>query len=258
MTVQATPQAFDGPVGGSIYGGRRTHIIQILRDSKEPLSVVQVADMVGIHANTARFHLESLVDAGLATRQSEVSSQPGRRRILYAGNLPNQTPERVQGYRLLAQILTGTIAARSQDGGAAMYEVGYQWGAYATTRPAPFEVLNEEQIDHRVMDKLDTLWFSAEFKQEPCPCLELHNCPFMDLARSAPGIICRMHVGMINGSLAELRSKQRVVEFHPLMGPALCRGILGPADQLGDKPVTLVLADDEPEPADHAEAIAAA
>ncbi len=222
MPARSTPRIYDGTTGGSVHSGRRTHIIQILREAKEPLSVVQVAQMVGIHANTARFHLESLVDAGLATRETEVSDTPGRRRILYTGILPNQTHERSHGYRLLAHVLTGLIASKHPEKGDEMYQVGVQWGGYLTSRPAPFEVLTQKEIYQRVMDKLDALWFAPEFKDSPRPCMLMHNCPFLDLAQTAPQVVCMLHAGMINGSLAELHSTERVTELAPLAQPSLC------------------------------------
>ena len=241
MPAHSTPRIYDGTTGGSVQGGRRTHIIQILRDSKEPLSVVEVADMVGIHANTARFHLESLVDAGMATRETEPSTQPGRRRILYSGTLPNQTHERAQGYRLLAQILTSYIGMKSPDASAEMYTAGLEWGRYLTSQPTPYEVMDEEEIDRRVMDKLDALWFAPELLSTPTPHMLLHNCPFIDSARTSPNVVCRLHVGMINGSLAELRSTQRVVELNPGIEAHTCRALLGLASDLGDEPVKLVV-----------------
>jgi predicted ArsR family transcriptional regulator len=241
MPAQATPRIYDGTTGGSVHGGRRTHIIQILRDAKQPLSVVDVAALVGVHANTARFHLESLVDAGMATRQAEPSAQPGRRRILYIGTLPNQTHERAQGYRLLAEILTGTIAQRFPEAGERMYEVGFQWGSYLTSRPSPFETLDEEEIDQRVMDKLDALWFAPELRHTPRTHLVFHNCPFVDSARANPDVVCRLHGGMVNGALAELRSAQRVVELVPLVEPHQCCAWMGPAEELGDDAMKLTL-----------------
>ncbi|MDR3068928.1 MAG: helix-turn-helix domain-containing protein, partial [Cellulomonas sp.] len=101
MTTHQQPSIYDGTTGRSDSGGRRTHIIQLLRDSREPLSVAEVAEQVGIHINTARFHLESLVYSGLATRETESRAVPGRPRVVYTGTLPNQTHERAQGFRLL-------------------------------------------------------------------------------------------------------------------------------------------------------------
>jgi predicted ArsR family transcriptional regulator len=112
---------YDGTTGRSDHGGRRTHIIQLLRDSKEPVSVSEVAEQVGIHVNTARFHLESLVDAGLAERAQQPRTTPGRPKVLYTGTLPNQTHERAQGYRLLAEALTSAVAQNLPDASEVMY-----------------------------------------------------------------------------------------------------------------------------------------
>jgi len=220
---------FDGTTGGSDRGGRRTHIIQVLRDAKDPLSVVEVASTVGVHVNTARFHLEALVDAGLATREAEVRSAPGRRRVLYTGVLPNQTHERAQGYRLLAEILTAAIARHYPDVGDRMYAIGQEWGHYLTSRPEPFAAVDEEEMAARLTDKLDALWFAPEIRREPVPQLRLHNCPFLETARRSPEVVCQLHAGMINGSLAELRSQRRVLKLAPQVEPHLCLGDLGPA-----------------------------
>jgi len=244
MASRISPSVYDGTTGGTEHGGRRTHVIQLLRDAKEPLSVEDVSNEVGIHINTARFHLESLVDAGLATREAEVRSRPGRRRILYTGTLPNQTHERAQGYRLLATILTAAIAAHYPDTGDDMYEIGQEWGRYLTSRPAPFEVFDEAEIDKRVVDKLDALWFAPELQQVPVPQLLLHNCPFMESAHQAPDVVCQLHVGMINGSLGELRSSQRVVKLAPQIEPHLCRAWLGPTPDQSLTSVPLQLPDD--------------
>jgi len=252
MPARATTSVYDGTTGGTEHGGRRTHIIQLLRDAKVPLSVDAVAKQVGIHINTARFHLESLVDAGLATRETEVRSQPGRRRVLYTGTLPNQTHERAQGYRLLATILTAVIANRYPDAGEDMYQVGQEWGRYLTSRPAPFQVFDEAEIDKRVVDKLDALWFAPELHTEPEALLLLHNCPFIESARQAPNVVCQLHAGMINGSLEELRSTQRVVKLEPQLTPHLCRARLGVAPPHQMTRVPLVVA--EIRPHDSAEA----
>ncbi|MCL1838772.1 MAG: helix-turn-helix domain-containing protein, partial [Propionibacteriaceae bacterium] len=91
MAAKVEHSVFDGTTGRTKHGGRRTHIIQIIRDIKEPMSVQDVADRVGIHVSTARFHLESLVDAGLATRETLSKNKPGRPWVGYLGTLPNQT-----------------------------------------------------------------------------------------------------------------------------------------------------------------------
>lgn len=238
MPARATKSVYDGTTGGSEHGGRRTHIIQLLRDTKKPVSVEYVAKQVGIHINTARFHLESLVDAGLANRETEVRAQPGRRRVLYTGTLPNQTHERAHGYRLLSTILTATIANKYPEVSDSIYSVGQEWGRYLTSRPEPFETFDEAEIDKRVIDKLDALWFAPELRREgDSHMLVFHNCPFAESAQRYPDVVCQLQAGMINGSLEEMRSQQRIVRIEPQASHHICRAFLGAAS---DEPVTKV------------------
>jgi len=244
VTARPSRSVVDGTGGGTARGGRRTHIIQLLRDSKEPLSAADVADKVGIHVNTARFHLEALVDVGLATRETEARGEPGRRRVMYVGTLPNQTHERAQGYRLLSQFLMANIASRHPDLSPEMYEVGEHWGHYLTARPDPFEVFSGEEVDQRLVDKLDALWFAPELRHDPEPHLVLHNCPFIESATSAPFVVCQLHGGMLNGSLEELRSNHRVVQLCLQVQPHTCLAKLGPVPAEVMKHVSIKLPND--------------
>jgi len=247
MPTNPITPVYDGTTGGSEHSGRRTHIIQMLREATEPLSVEAVAQTAGIHINTARFHLESLVDAGLATRETEVRSQPGRRRVLYSGTLPSQTHERAHGFRLLATILTSTIANLYPNAGEDMYQVGRKWGRYLTSRPAPFETFNEEEIDKRVVDKLDALWFAPELRSDGDQRMMLfHNCPFAESSQQFPEVVCQLQAGMINGSLEELGSQQRIISLEPQVSHHLCRANLGDAPAGDVRHVPLVLPGEGP------------
>ncbi|MCL2090815.1 MAG: helix-turn-helix domain-containing protein [Micrococcales bacterium] len=241
MTVPThqQPSIYDGTTGRSDSGGRRTHIIQLLRDSREPLSVADVAEQVGIHVNTARFHLESLVYSGMATRETESRAAPGRPRVVYTGTLPNQTHERAQGFRLLAEMLTAAVAEADPDAGPWLYGVGQEWGRYLTTKVPPFMTIDESEITNRLVDKLDALWFAPELEHDADdqPQLVLHNCPFATTARQYPRVVCQLHAGMINGSLEEMRSTVRLTELEPLVSPHRCVGIL---DRAPDEALTSV------------------
>jgi len=226
ITVQSLG---DGLSDSNGRGARRTMVIELLREASEPLSVEAVAQQVGVHINTARFHLEALVDAGLATRESEVRPQPGRRRVLYSGTEAAQAAEPLHAYRLLSTILTAAIAAHYPDTSVQMYQVGVKWGRYLTSRPAPYEVIDESEIPIRLLDKLDSMWFVPEYWPGPNPQLRVRKCPFMDSARHAPHVVCQLHCGIINGSLEELGSSQRVAEMEISAEGYACTGRLAPA-----------------------------
>ncbi|XBH22776.1 helix-turn-helix domain-containing protein [Jonesiaceae bacterium BS-20] len=260
--MQWTP-AFDGTTGRSEHGGRRTHVIQLLRDSREPLSVADVAEKVGIHINTARFHLESLVDAGLADRAAQLRTTPGRPKVLYVGTLPNQTHERAQAYRLLADALTTAVAHNLPNATQMMYELGVTWGKFLTDPPVDGVELSEDQIMTQLMAKLDALWFAPELapiqtatdpqlpivaissqgKIEagnlPAPhpgvlstreVMIMHNCPFQTAANRSPEVVCALHAGLINGTLSELGSNRRTLQVTPMVGDHHCAAPISEVD----------------------------
>lgn len=229
----------DGTTGTTGPSGRRTHIIQILRDSKRPLTAREVADKVDIHLNTARFHLQNLVEAGLAERSVEQRTVPGRPKTLYMGTLPNQTHERAQGYRLLAEILTTAVTQHVDDAPEMMRSVGREWGRYLTPAPAPFERLSDDEARTRLVAKMDALWFAPEISDDPEPELVMHNCPFLTLARRVPEVVCSLHAGLVNGSLQELGSSLRAVEVLPLNQPHTCRVVLARMEGRDPGDVTL-------------------
>ena len=64
-------------------GESRSRVLAVLQDAGTSLGVAEVAHQLKLHPNTARFHLDGLVDAGLVDRGTEDRDQPGRPRTLY-------------------------------------------------------------------------------------------------------------------------------------------------------------------------------
>ena len=54
---------------GLFLSPQRWRVLVALHDSGSACTVAQIAALLGLHANTARTHLDALVDAGLARRQ---------------------------------------------------------------------------------------------------------------------------------------------------------------------------------------------
>ncbi len=71
------------PEGSAPLGRSRADVLDMLQAAGTPLGVREIAQRMGLHPNTARFHLEALVEAGLASRETEGREKPGRPRIGY-------------------------------------------------------------------------------------------------------------------------------------------------------------------------------
>lgn len=59
---------------------RREHILTLIQRAEDPLGVEEVARRLGVHPNTARFHLDALVEQGSIARVERTNEHRGRGR----------------------------------------------------------------------------------------------------------------------------------------------------------------------------------
>lgn len=209
-------------------GESRAAVLGLLRAADTPLGAQEVAARAGVHPNTARFHLDGLADAGLAERHIEERDQPGRPRVMYRACRSEAASGR-RSYRLLAEILTSLVTNALPDPAHAAVEAGRIWGAYLTDRPAPFERVGADDAIERLARILMDVGFGVETAgvAQP-PQIRLLHCPFKEIAEHSQEIVCSLHLGLMQGSLAELRAPLSAQRLEPLVQPNLCHAYLIP------------------------------
>ncbi|MGH9061585.1 MAG: helix-turn-helix domain-containing protein, partial [Acidimicrobiales bacterium] len=116
---------------------RRQRVLDAIHRAVEPVGVSDIADYLGVHFNTARFHLEALVGDGIVERVPETPSGRGRPRLGYRAR-PGLARGGLRRYRILAEILLGYLSATSDEPAAAATAAGRAWGAHLVPRPTPF------------------------------------------------------------------------------------------------------------------------
>lgn len=193
----------------------RRRILRVLEDSPEPRDVAGLAAALELHPNTVRGHLDLLESAGLVARSRQERVTPGRPRLLYQRAPEESVPS---GYRLLAELLTTSLRAAAEDPAAAAEETGWQWGHDLAT--------DLEPTDDDVA-ALSRLLVDFGFAPRVRPgVIELSDCPFRDLARKDPEIVCRLHLGLMKGALAALGGEVTVQSLEPFVEPSLCRTVI--------------------------------
>jgi Predicted transcriptional regulator len=50
----------------------------------------------------------------------------------------------------------------------------------------------------------------------------LHRCPFREVAQKHPEVVCSIHLGLMNGLLAELDAPLEVDQLDPFVEPSQC------------------------------------
>jgi predicted ArsR family transcriptional regulator len=222
------------PEGGSPLGRSRAEVLGMLRAEDGPLGVREVARQTGLHPNTARFHLEALVSAGLAARSTEDRGTPGRPRIAYRATADGPSGQR--RYQLLAEMLTSMVAAVMPDPGRSAEEAGREWGAYLAEQPAPYQRHSAADAIGKFTAIMDDLGFAAAAEAQEDGTryrLRLRHCPYREVALRHRDVICALHLGLMRGTLARMRAPVIAERLEPFAEPGLCLAWLAAGGQPG-------------------------
>lgn len=211
-----------GPETAPRLGQRRRWVLDLLRAAGSPLGVQEVADRTGLHPNTARFHLEGLAKAGLATRDRRPRVTPGRPSVTYRATGESE-PAGPRRYRLLAEMLTTLISGTLPSPGKAAVAAGREWGAYLTEQPPPYQRPGAGAAIERLTGTMAKLGFAS--RTEPAGqrhrlCLD--QCPFREVAQQHQDVVCSLHLGLMQGALAQMRAPVTVDRLEPFAEPGLC------------------------------------
>jgi len=234
----------------ALAGVSRVAILEVLRAAPVALDVQVIAARVGLHPNTVRSHLDQLVDAGLVEGSAEVRTTPGRPRVLFRAS---SAAPGADSYKLLAGILASTIdagAASPAQGaptpGSAAAEAGRRWGrtVVAADGPAPGPVDAADGVA-RIVALLDDVGFAPRISASPRAAvpaagsrgreargtvIELHRCPFLDVAVEHSDVVCGVHLGLMQGALEQMGVPATTIRLEPFVRPGLCLAHVSAAD----------------------------
>ena len=219
------------PDAGAPLGRSRARVLELLREAAAPLGVQEVAEHCGLHPNTARFHLDALVAAGLATRDrgpNPAAWRPGRsgrpgRPAIGDRAAGGEGPAGERRYRLLAEMLASMIAGLLPDPATTAEQAGREWGGYLTEQPPPYRPPTAARALGDLTALLDDMGFDPEVTaQGTPPRILLHECPFREVATRHQAVVCSLHLGVIRGALSRMRAPLTVGRLEPFAGPGLC------------------------------------
>lgn len=204
----------------------RTRLLDVLRDEPD-LDAGVLAARLGLHINTIRTHLNVLEEAGLVVPVTEERDRPGRPRLLYrvSDEAPEQAPVADdRGYRFLAGVLASYLGATTEETAAAAEQAGAAWGSFVVDKPAPFTALDASEGLDRLVAMLEGFGFGPELDDDDpeSPVLLLRRCPFLDVAREHPDVVCSVHLGLMRGALDELGVEVRAEDLIPWAQPDGC------------------------------------
>ncbi|MET0422085.1 MAG: helix-turn-helix domain-containing protein [Acidimicrobiia bacterium] len=207
----------------------RYAMYQELARSTAALSAQDLADALGIHANTVRLHLDRLREAGLVDAEAVHRGTVGRPQHLYflapgAPSLGFDPP----AHALLAGLLAA-LAERVGADGAEATAIGRVWGADAGKRARSHDCLGalERELSRLgfepAVELMDDVIDGAGGDRTR---IEFLHCPFRELAEAYPELVCNLHRGLCEG-VVESAGGGRVEEFATLYDPQPCHVVVG-------------------------------
>ena len=217
---------------------RRADVLDLLRATDAPVGVRDIAARTGLHPNTARFHLDALVDAGLATRAPQPQPQPRQPQPRAVLGRPSMAYRAVEGgdasgrrhYRLLAEMLTSLIAGTLAEPGRAAAQAGREWGRYLTEQPAPYQRITAPAAIAALAAILEEIGFAPEAVTDGTGHeLRLRHCPFREVAELHQEVVCQLHLGLMQGALEQMRAPLTAGRLQPFAEPSLCIATLAPS-----------------------------
>ncbi len=205
-----------GDVARALGNERRRAVLDALIGAPTPLLVADLVERLGFHHLSVREHLAVLRDAGLVIEEVPPATGPGRPPHTYRpvpGALDRWTD--AGPHAELAAMLLEVVAGRApRDVGR---DVGRRLAAAAAAHPGaagPAPSLGPGGSapgaaapggsDADPLDRLDAVTRRLGFEPRRLPGddgleLELHRCPFIDLATANPGVVCELHRGIADG-----------------------------------------------------------
>lgn len=205
-----------------LAGASRVRVLERLRASGAA-TVDDLGGQLGLHPNTVRMHLEQLSEAGLVTRAAQPRRGPGRPRWLYSARPAAPAPE-AEGYRALAGLLAGRLEATSDRPDDDAAAAGRAWGRTLTGASRATDAV--AATDHLV-GLMTRLGFEPTQPRAGSP-VELHRCPFREVAERHPRVVCGVHLGLLQGALDELGAPLEATRLEPFVTPDLCLAHLTP------------------------------
>jgi predicted ArsR family transcriptional regulator len=159
--------------------------------------------------------------------EREERTRPGRPRVLYEAAAGPLDLGALASHRLLVQILASHLAGSEHDPSAGAEEAGRVWGAQLVRRPPPCTSVSKEQTIDQVVRLHEQYGFRPQLRRAKSGHeIVLKRCPFQEVATTYRAVICPVHLGLMRGALAELRTGVKADWLEPFAEPGACVGHL--------------------------------
>lgn len=210
---------------------RRRFVEELSAEEGRTRTAGQLAEIAGVHISTARFHLDQLVAARTLSTAYERRGVGRPRKVYFVAGRPAEgSIERDnQSLQLLSGLLVEMLSAHDGTPTPTPEQAGEEWArehvqSNASTDAAttPGEWLSKIG---GLTDVLHQWGYSPQIStsnDRDKAEVRLTHCPFRDLAKVNPRVVCGIHRGLMRGALGKLGESSTDVVLLPFLEGDTC------------------------------------
>lgn len=189
----------------AISSSSRVELLHVLQQRPER-SIAELCAATGLHPNTVREHLQRLIDGGYVVTHTEHRTTRGRPRVLYSAATGTDTASRspIAGRKARDAARRGDLLRRIAPDTAT-----------STLSPAA-----THQLDALIEDLSDAGF--DPLVDEAALTVDLTPCPQVTDQAGARTVLCRVHLGLMQGVLAEAGGPLSIDGMRPACDPRTC------------------------------------
>lgn len=175
--------------GNRRAGQQRERVLEVLREAPLPVGARDIADNLGIHVTTVRFHLKTLEEQGqIVRRGSSTEQKAGRPSLAYAVAPRLDYADVVS---LFAVHLGGTAAERESRAALVGADLAHRVNVARHRDPLPAADLVVETLGELGFTVHSTLMSFGRTTVQIC------SCPLAEIATTAPEVVRGIQRGLI-------------------------------------------------------------
>lgn len=184
-----------------------------------------IAARLKLHPTTVRVHLDALAESGLVTRaRREHGVGRGRPPYVYSAPTSGEAGA-ARGYQALAAVLAESFGRGGGTKSERATEAGRRWAAarngHTDQRAARRGKAGFGLV--RLVRELDELGFEPRaHAAKGTTHVEMWSCPYWEIAREQPEVVCAVHRGLLEGMLDHEFGPRFEVELVPFVTVDYC------------------------------------
>jgi len=198
-------------------GRTRTRVLAALQAAGSPMTVTTIAEELGVHPNSVRFHLDHLIAADLVIAAKGTGSGQGRPPTTYRVS-PDAPPMSSQHLLELASVLLAHFVPDGPDTRGRAVAAGRDWAAGLADPDRPGHSTPEGIVD-QLIEHLSERGFATE---RTATGLAFTRCPFWNtIPPEHLPVVCAIHQGLVDGFLAQAGTQIRAGDIRSDTRPCL-------------------------------------